>query len=290
MSLRRIKNDEKREELAIREKRFRILPQLFAAIIAGAFVFILGEVIAWAGPPFLTDDPEPVEYRHWEVYFGSQYVHDDEGVTGTAPLIEVNYGALPDIHLHIIVPFAYSSPHKGSKQYWLGDAEFGVKYRFIHEGRIIPQVGTFPILVSSTGSESRGLGEGHIRVFIPIWLQKSWGPWTTYGGGGYWHNPGDDNKNYWQTGWEVQRKMSEALTIGAEIFNISPAAKGESDRTGFNIGTIINFSEEHHFLFSAGRDIHGPNNLTAYIAYQWTFGPRNTKEREAKLRSEQIFQ
>jgi hypothetical protein len=25
-----------------------------------------------AGPPFLTDDPEPVEYRHWEVYVASQ--------------------------------------------------------------------------------------------------------------------------------------------------------------------------------------------------------------------------
>ena len=20
----------------------------------------------WAGPPFLTDDPEPVDYQHWE--------------------------------------------------------------------------------------------------------------------------------------------------------------------------------------------------------------------------------
>src|ERR1019366_8989957 len=25
-----------------------------------------------AGPPFLTDDPEPVEYQHWEFYLASQ--------------------------------------------------------------------------------------------------------------------------------------------------------------------------------------------------------------------------
>ena len=23
---------------------------------------------AFAGPPYITDDPEPVEYQHWEVY------------------------------------------------------------------------------------------------------------------------------------------------------------------------------------------------------------------------------
>lgn len=260
----------------MREKHVRILPRLFAAITGVAFM-LLGAIITWAGPPFVTDDPEPVEYRHWEIYLGSQYVHDDEGISAVAPLFEVNYGPLPDTHLHIIVPFAYSSPKDGSRQYGLGDAEFGVKYRFIHETDTLPQIGTFPIVVSSTGSKSRGLGEGHVRVFMPIWLQKSWGPWTTYGGGGYWYNPGDDNKNYWQTGWLIQRKMSEMLTVGAEIFNSSPAAKGESDRTGFNIGTVINFSEEHHLLFSAGRDFHGPNNLTAYLAFQWTFGPEDKK-------------
>ena len=28
---------------------------------------------AFAGPPFLTDDPEPVDYRHWEAYLFSAY-------------------------------------------------------------------------------------------------------------------------------------------------------------------------------------------------------------------------
>ena len=268
----------------MRGKRLRVFQKLFTVIMAGAFSCLLGAVVAWAGPPFVTDDPEPVELHHWEVYLASQYVHDDAGITATAPHFEVNYGALPDTQLHVIVPLVYSSPKEGSRQYGLGDIEFGVKYRFIHESDVIPQVGAFPIVVTSTGSESRGLGEGHTRVFIPIWLQKSWGPWTTYGGGGYWLNKDGDNKNFWQTGWEIQCQMSKGLAIGAEIFNFSPAAKGESDRTGFNMGTIINFSEEHHLLLSAGRDIHGPNNLTTYIAYQWTFGPEEKKGKEARLR------
>lgn len=36
---------------------------LFAALLAG-----MGPVPAWAGPPFLTDDPAPVDFRHYETY------------------------------------------------------------------------------------------------------------------------------------------------------------------------------------------------------------------------------
>jgi hypothetical protein len=28
---------------------------------------------ALAGPPFVTDDPEPAKYRHWEVYIAYQF-------------------------------------------------------------------------------------------------------------------------------------------------------------------------------------------------------------------------
>src|SRR5258708_838938 len=53
--------------------------------------------LAHAGPPFATDDPEPVEYRHWEIYLGSQYEHGGDGASGTLPHLEVNYGALPEL-------------------------------------------------------------------------------------------------------------------------------------------------------------------------------------------------
>jgi hypothetical protein len=38
-----------------------------------------------AGPPFVTDDPEPVEYRHWEVYLTSQLDHSAGTWLGTEP-------------------------------------------------------------------------------------------------------------------------------------------------------------------------------------------------------------
>jgi hypothetical protein len=41
----------------------------------------------------------------------------------------------------------------------------------------------FPLLELPTGNEHRGLGAGHVSAFLPIWVQKSFGEWTTYGGG-----------------------------------------------------------------------------------------------------------
>jgi hypothetical protein len=237
-------------------------------------VLLLGsQVPAWAGPPFITDDPEPVDFLHWEVYVASQYTHNMDAVSGTAPHVEVNYGVRPNVQLHIIAPFAYNQPSGMSQQYGLGDIEMGVKYRFLRETATRPQVGIFPLIEIPTGDSNRGLGNGQAQIFLPIWLQKSWGKWTSYGGGGYWYNPGIGNRNYWFAGWQVQRSLSKQLTLGAEIFHATPNTVDGSDRTGFNLGLMYDFDEGHHLLFSAGTDIHGSNRGSMYLAYQWTFGP-----------------
>ncbi len=52
-----------------------------------------------------------------------------------------------------------------------------------------------------------------------------------------------------------------------------PQRQKERDETAFNVGGYVNLSEEHHILFSVGRDMKGQNTLFAYFAFQWTFGP-----------------
>jgi hypothetical protein len=251
---------------------------LVAAIIVTVFQLNLGIIVTWAGPPFVTDDPEPVEYRHWEIYLASEHAKDKDGWSGTAPHFEVNYGAWPNLQLHLIAPLAYVNPNAGPSHYGFGDMELGVKFRFLQETDRLPQVGTFPQIEVPTGNHTRGLGNGRAQIFLPIWFQKSWGPWTSYGGGGYWINPGLENKNYWLVGWEVQRDLSKSITLGAEMFHATPTMRGEGNRTGFNVGTILNFTDEHHLLFSTGRDIHGDNRFSTYIAYQLTLGPREDKK------------
>jgi hypothetical protein len=232
---------------------------------------------AWAGPPFFTDDPEPADYRHGEFYIASQYIHSRDGKSATLPHFEFNYGLFPDMHLHLIAPFQYVKAEGGDSQYGYSDTEFGIKFRFIQETEKIPMVGTFPLVIFPTGDSDKGLGNGQAQYFIPLWLQKTWGPWSSYGGGGYWINQGANNKNWWFFGWQVQREISKQFSLGAEIFHRTISFEGGEESTGFQLGAIIKLTENHHLLFSAGRDFDGPNLFTAYLAYQFTFGPEEKK-------------
>jgi len=251
----------------------RHVRSLTTALLLLTIVTVFAPPAVWAGPPFITDDPETTEYQHWEFYVASQYANNKDGKEGTAPHFEANYGIIPDVQLHLLVPLAYTHPDGGPTNYGLGDTEVGVKYRFLHEDDTTPQVGIFPVAHIPTGDRDRDLGSGHMPVFLPIWAQKSLGAWTTYGGGGYWINPGKGNKNFWQIGWLGQRDINEALTLGAEIFYAGKDTDDGRDRTGCTFGGIVNLSEEHHVLFSAGSDIAGDNRLSIYLGYQWTFGP-----------------
>lgn len=236
---------------------------------------------AWAGPPFVTDDPEPVEFRHWEVYISSITDRNPSGSSGTLPHVEVNYGPAPNLQVHMILPCASNRPAGQSATFGLGNTELGVKYRFVQETRRQPMVGTFPLVEVPSGSAAHGLGSGHFQFLLPIWVQKSWGPWTSYGGGGYFINPGMGNRSFWLYGWEVQKTLNEHLTLGGEVFGTTPDSNGAPNTLNFNIGGIYSPDEGHHILFSAGRGIRGDIEFMSYLGFQWTFGPHSGDQAEA---------
>jgi len=228
---------------------------------------------AYAGPPFLTDDPEPVELHHWELYLASLGNVVSHNLAATMPHVEINYGALENVQLHTIAPLAISHANDGPTDYGYGDTELGFKYRFVQESKYVPMVGIFPLVEIPTGSAAHGLGNGRVQCFLPVWLQKSFDDdkWTTYGGGGYWFNNAQGAKDHWFFGWTLQRKINDHLTLGGELFHQTSDAQGATDRTGFNLGGIIDVTAHHHLLFSAGRDLQGPVTLSYYLAYQLTF-------------------
>lgn len=247
----------------------------FVAGGAASLIFLAaGHVMA--GPPFRTDDPEPVELGHWEVYGFSQATHVQGDTAGILPGVEVNYGALPDFQLHLVAPLSFDRPDGSGTKFGYGDTELGTKYRFVEEDENgwRPQIGVFPLLEVPTGNAQRGLGTGHAHEFFPLWLQKSIGPWLTYGGGGYWNNPGAGNKNYWFAGWLLQRQVTDDLALGGEIFHQTADTASGKDSTGFNLGGVYDFSENYHLLFSAGSGIEhatSTNEFSYYLAFQWTF-------------------
>ena len=234
--------------------------------------------MALAGPPFRTDDPEGVEYQHWEMNFLSQGTHIQGSTSAFLPAYEVNYGALPQVQLHAILPvgFLNVTGSTNGTGFALGDVELGVKYRFVNPGDDdwYPQVGIFPLIEVPTGNQSMGLSTGHPQYFIPLWLQKDFDPWTVYGGGGYWINPGAGNRNYGFMGIALWRKMSDALNLGIEVFHQTSPAVGTPQSTGFNVGLTYDFSERWHLLASAGTGMQNrtsTNLFSWYVAMQLTF-------------------
>src|SRR5512146_3199032 len=86
-----------------------------------------------AGPPYTTDDPEPVPLHGWELYLSVTRLVQASDRTGDAPHFEVNYGAAPGLQLHAIVPLSYARPAGGPTTSGLGDVELGAKLRFVEE-------------------------------------------------------------------------------------------------------------------------------------------------------------
>ncbi len=243
----------------------------FYGLFIGAL--IICAIPAWAGPPFLTDDPEPVDTGHYEFYLFSTLNKSGGDSLVQGPAVEFNWGAMPDVQLHILTSLTYFSPGGNGSAYGLGDTETGIKFRFIEEGSDNPQVGIFPMVEIPTGDVSKGLGNGLIWYRLPLWIQKSWGPWTTYGGGGYVFNSAPGARDYPFGGWLLQRDLSGQLTLGGELFAQGQDTDADQGFLLANIGGQFNFSPDFSLLFSGGHSIVGQNTTVSYLALYWTWGP-----------------
>ena len=233
-----------------------------------SIILLLGFYSLQAGPPFNTDDPEPVKYKHWEYYISSINFLQSRNKTGTLPHFEINYGLVPNVQVHIVLPLNYTLVPKNDFNYGYSNTELGIKYRVVYNEERSFQIGTFPILeVPTVNNKNFG---NNLQVYLPVWLQKSWDKLTTYGGGGYWINPGTGNRNWLYAGWEVQYDFTETLTLGGELFYHTQQTVGSKSFVGFNAGGFINFTDKFHFIFSAGHSITPDDAYMAYAGLLWT--------------------
>jgi hypothetical protein len=252
------------------QKKFQLNTRKILQFSTIAMFACATEVLA--GPPFFTDDPAPVDYKHSEFYIFSTYDQTRSAKSAALPAFEYNYGVLPDMQLHIVVPFARSIPVDASSEYGTGDVELGVKYRFIQETDSSPQIGIFPMAELATGDVNKGLGNGKTWWRLPVWAQKSWDEWTTYGGAGYVINTAEGRKNYSFAGWQLQKELSEKWTLGGEVFARQKDAVDGQSTTIVNLGGYYKFSPDFNLLFSAGHSVNGENHTVAYLGLWWAFG------------------
>ena len=228
-----------------------------------------------AGPPFVTDDPVPVEYGGWEINVASTMTLAS-GATGAAlPSLDINYGAVPGVQLHIQPQVAFVWGAQG-REAGFGDTELGAKIRLLDEDARgwRPMVSLYPIFTAPTGDARRGLGLGTGRLFLPVWADKTFGKWIVDGGAGYRINPGGQGRNAWFAGGILLYQFTQALQLGGEVFQQTAERAGDRNAPGFNLGGSYDLSRHTHLLLSAGRGLGratSVNRFSGYFALQLTF-------------------
>ena len=220
-----------------------------------------------AGPPYVTEDPEPPPPGGWEINVPFIIERMPGETDMNAPLFDLNYG-LPNIQLKLEIPVEIIHDDGHGTVGGAGDLVLGVKWRFLNNERSQFQLGTYPQVLVPTGNHSRGLGQGGSAFEFPLIAQKNWDKWTLYGNVGYWWQAGAENRDYVYAGAVLQRDINERLTLGVELFGNSPKERGRPSELAFNVGGSWKLNKHLNVLFTSGRDIVGDTHAMAYIGLQ----------------------
>ena len=257
------------------------------------FLFLLvGVSRLWAqGPPYQTDDPVPVDLHHYEFYIFGAMDATPVVATSAGPAFEFNWGALPRLQIHAILPWGESAPSnsavyqpsgEGPSAFGLIDMELGAKIAFIKEGKRMPQIGSFTMFEMPTGSYTKGLGIGKVWYKLPIWVQKNEGKWTFDGGAGYEVVPQTDYRNFAYGGFLVKKELNERLELGVEVFahGSEGAAAPQTEASAMvDMGGYYHFKNHpgEQFLFCYGHSVAGQTENYAYVGMYWTWGKDDKK-------------
>jgi hypothetical protein len=215
---------------------------------------------AWAGPPFVTDDPEPTDTGHWEIYnyaAGVGTPGDLEGEGG----FDINYGAAKDLQLTAVLPGAFDNASFGA-----GDVELAVKYKFLHQadGSWTPDVAFFPRVFLDTGARFDPTAPG---LFLPIWAEKDFGPWSLFGGGGLQIVTRAGDRDFWQTGLALQRSFGERASLGVEVIHQTAMTDGGADFTAVDVGGAYKLAQHWTLMASVGPGVQNARQEGQYLFY-----------------------
>jgi hypothetical protein len=226
---------------------------------------------AFAGPPYISDDPETTDYQHFEIYTYTIGTTTHDGSAREAG-IDFNYGAGPNLQLTAVVPLGYESPADAPGSTGLGNIELAVKYRFLRQDDVGFDVSLFPRVFLPSGTPYAGTR--YTSLFLPVWVEKDWGKWSTFGGGGCELNRGGDSRNFCQMGWVLARQVLPDLQIGLEIAHQTADTKAGVATTSVGAGITYDINEHYHLMAYAGPGIQNAaenDQCSWYAAVQFTF-------------------
>jgi hypothetical protein len=236
---------------------------MIRAAVAGLGLALAAAWPAAAGPPYVTDDPDPTETGRWEIYVFAAGAHTP-GETAGATGLDLNYGGARDLQLTLAIPLAYEHA-QGSTHTGFGVVELAAKYKLLHQEDAALDVAVFPRLFLPTAQ--RRFGSDKLGVLLPVWLGRDAGGWSVFGGAGYQINPGAGNRDFWTGGIALTRAVSERLSLGGEVYHHSRDAADGRPFTGLNLGMILKLTDHWSWLAAGGPGIQNARSEGRYGFY-----------------------
>src|SRR3981081_2240373 len=219
---------------------------------------------ALAGPPYVSDDPEPTDYKHFEIYTFSNGTAT-RGDIGGAAGIDFNYGASPNLQLTATLPIGFDRPASSRTNFGLSNIELAAKYRFLHQDAFGLDVSIFPRVFLPSGSPN--IGNNTASVLLPVWVQKDWsGGWSAFGGGGCVIS-GRSSQNFCLSGGGVTCHLLPQLHVGAELCHTTADGNGTPASTTVGLGARYDLNETYHLLGYVRRGIQNANVTDQYSWY-----------------------
>ena len=232
--------------------------------LCASFVLMLLTRSALAGPPYVSDDPEPTDYKHFEIYTFNQGTATRDGTTGESG-IDFNYGAAPDLQLTATLPAGFDLPAGGGTSFGMSNIELAAKYRFLHQDSFGLDVSVFPRIFLPSGSNV--IGDNHASLLLPVWVQKDWsGGWSAFGGGGCTVTE-FRAVDFCQAGAVLTYQLLPKLQLGAELFHQTADSSGTPATTSLGIGWRYDISDNYHLLGYVRRAIENTDETDQYAWY-----------------------
>jgi hypothetical protein len=223
-----------------------------------AFLVFCASPPVLAGPPLSIDDPGVLDAWHWEIIGAMTLTSGSDGDYWQAPVLDISLGVIEDyVQVGFVYPYAHADSGNGKTQSDFGNAEFGVKWRFLKRERIQMAFAPYHSFGVSTRTASKGIGGDNDATVLPINAEYRVNDlWSLNGEVRYVSI--DNLSNEWGYGAAVAYAPNNRWTLLAEVAGASDT-DFKDDLLELRAGFDAALNDSLHLLFSIATGIKEPS-------------------------------
>lgn len=224
-----------------------------------------------ADAPFNVDSPSLLEANSNLILLKYTSSAGNKKENETVPGLVYQRGLSRDWEFKFETGLATARTQKKERETGLGDTFAQIRWRFVQETKFVPSVAFGYKIKIPTANRLIGLGSGFTDNSVWLTAAKSFGRFRIYG------NIGDNllgapkSKDNLFYGAVTTYKLTERLTVGAQVYGNAPKAAKTKDELAWGLGATYRYAPDHVFFASAGKSERGYSNLNVTAGIKVVF-------------------